>query len=323
MNYAAMSETILQGVISLAYGKFYTILTEDGKEFQSVLRGKTRLDNQWQKFSNPVAVGDDVVFDIQHDDCATIEEINPRKNIFSRKDKKDRGKDRKQDIIATNLDVIMVMQSFYDPHLNLRFVDRIAVRAVKEKIPLILCINKLDLAGDDYCEHVKSYYRGADIEIFFASGQSGEGIDPIRKRVIGKRVILVGYSGVGKTTILNRLYPGINLRTSEVSASTGKGRHTTTNVMLKRLSDGTELIDTPGMREFGLMDMDPYMISKYFYEFGSLDSECSFRPCSHDHEPGCAIKKAVDDDQISEERYISYINILNSVKEYNTRIYSK
>jgi ribosome biogenesis GTPase len=317
-----MSYSVL-GTISHVFGRFYSVIKDDGSQIQCVLRGKTRLDGKWKLYSNPVAVGDIVRIDVASDESGTIEEIIPRRNAFTRKDKKDKGKDRRQDLIAANIDLIVVIQSFYDPHLNPRFVDRIAVRAGKERIPIVLCVNKLDLAGDDFCEYIHSYYRNAPIEVFFTSADTGKGIEELSALIKGKRSILIGYSGVGKTTLLNKLYPGINLRTSDVSVSTGKGRHTTTNVMMKRLPDGTEIIDTPGVREFGLMDIEPNELSDYFYEFPEYNRKCTYSPCSHDHEPGCSVKKAVEDGKISEERYISYLNILESIREYNSRVFSK
>jgi ribosome biogenesis GTPase len=310
-----------RGIVSLVFGRFYNVMSDDS-EYQCVLRGRLKLDERWKSYSNPAAVGDEVEITVAPDKSGVIENILPRKNAFTRKDKKDKGKERKQDIIAANLDCIVVMQSFYDPHLNLRFVDRIAVRAGKENIPLILCINKLDLAGDEYCDYVKRYYENADIDIVFASGEQKKGVKELREKILGKRSILVGYSGVGKTTMVNAIYPGALLKTAEVSESTGKGKHTTTNVVLKRMSDGTEIIDTPGVREFGLMDIEPHMIGKYFYEFGTYAPDCTYKPCTHDHEPGCAVIRAVEEGLIHEDRHISYLNILNSVKEYNSRIYS-
>jgi ribosome biogenesis GTPase / thiamine phosphate phosphatase len=315
-----MSHSLIEGTISLVYGRFYNVLADD-KVYQCVLRGKTRLDERWFQFSNPVAVGDKVIIAPSGDGGGTIEEILDRRNAFTRKDKKDKGSDRKQDIIAANLDLIVVIQSFYDPHLNLRFVDRIAVRAGKEDIPMVLCINKQDLAADDYFDYVKRYYENAPIETLFTSGSDGHGIDALSARIKGQRSILVGYSGVGKTTLLNKIFPGINMKTNEISARTGKGRHTTTNVTMKTLPDGTEIIDTPGVREFGLMDIEPNMIGNYFYEFGEYSGKCGFNPCTHDHEPNCAIKEMVDRGVIYEERYISYLNILYSVRDYNSRIY--
>jgi ribosome biogenesis GTPase / thiamine phosphate phosphatase len=311
----------IEGIVSLVFGRFYNVMTAE-REYQCVLRGKIKLDERWKGFTNPTAVGDRVMFTPAADGSGVIEDILDRTNAFTRKDKKDKGRDRKQDLIAANLDCIVVMQSFYDPHLNLRFVDRIAVRAVKENVPLVLCVNKLDLAGKDYCDYIERYYKNAPIEIFFASGSEHKGIEEIGRRIRGIRSILVGYSGVGKTTMLNELFPGILLKTAEVSESTGKGKHTTTNVMLKRMPDGTELIDTPGVREFGLMDIEPHMIGRYFYEFDSYSPECTYKPCTHDHEPGCAVTAAVEEGLINEDRYISYLNILHSVADYNSRIYS-
>ncbi|MGL4370752.1 MAG: ribosome small subunit-dependent GTPase A [Spirochaetota bacterium] len=308
------------GIIFSVYGRYYTVRYEQ-KDYICVLRGKLRLSEKWSGYSNPAAVGDIVEFIPAADLSGTITAVCDRRNVFSRKDKKDRGKNRQQDIIAANIDMILIMQSFYDPHLNLRFVDRIAVRGAYEKIPAMLCVNKLDLAVEDYFEYIKDYYEGTDLEYCYVSARSGEGLAALKKRVQGQRVLIVGYSGVGKSSLLSALYPEFTIATSAVSESTGKGRHTTTNVRMFRCNDGTELIDTPGVREFGLMDIEPHMIGRYFYEFRELSRGCSFAQCTHDHEPGCEIKRCVDEGIIAEGRYISYMNILASVKEYYDRIY--
>ena len=315
-----MEEQTVQGIIIRVFGRFYTVLY-NGREYICVLRGKMRLSDRWSGYSNPAAVGDDVEFIPCEDGSGTIAAVINRRNAFTRKDKKDRGNNRQQDLIAANLDMILVVQSFYDPHLNLRFVDRLAVRGYFEKIPVMLCVNKLDLAVKEYFEYIDEYYEGTDLEYMYASARTGEGIDELRGALKGNRVVVAGYSGVGKSSLLNALYPGIGLATSEVSESTGKGRHTTTNVRMVGFDDGTELIDTPGVREFGLMDIEPHMLGRYFYEFGTLGEHCSFKQCTHDHEPGCEVKRLVDEGVIAEGRYISYINILSSIREYKERIY--
>lgn len=316
------AEPLTKGIVSHGYGRFYTVLGNDGSEYSCVLRGKHRIDPVWKKYSNPVAVGDNVEISIA-DGQFTIDEIIARRNIFSRKDKKDKGKDRKEDIIAANIDVVVVVQSFYDPSLNLRFADRISVRASFMGMECVLCVNKSDLSSKDYISYIEKYYKNTGFRIFYMSGKTGEGIADFGNYIKQKRMLLIGYSGVGKSTIMNNLFPGLDLHTTEVSEKTGKGRHTTTNVMLKRMEDGTEIIDTPGMREFGIMDMSPYDIGDTFYEFRKFRGECQFHPCTHDHEPGCAIKKMVESEEISEDRYVSYLNILYSVKEYNSKVYSK
>ena len=313
------NQTVL-GVVSQGFGRFYTVVFE-GRNYNSVLRGKLRVNGTWKGYSNHVAVGDIVAFVPCDDGSGTIIDVIERKNAFTRKDKKDRGDGRRQDIIAANIDLILVVQSFYDPHLNLRFVDRIAVRGAVENIPTVLCVNKLDLSTEEYLTYVHEYYEGSGMEILFTSTVTAQGIKELKTRLAGNRAIVVGYSGVGKSSLLNALYPDVVVATSPVSEKTGKGCHTTTNVRLVQYPDGTELIDTPGVREFGLMDLEPHMFGKYFHEFGELGTKCRFSPCTHDHEPGCEVKRLVDEGVISEGRYVSYINILTSIKEYRDRIY--
>jgi len=315
-----METETVQGVVTSVFGRFYTVRYNE-REYNCVLRGKLRLTDRESGFSNPAAVGDNVDFIPADNGTGTIRDVVARRNAFTRKDKKDKGSQRRQDIIAANIDLILAVQSFYDPNLNLRFVDRIAVRGSFENIPTVLCVNKFDLCVEGYPEYINEYYEGSGMEIFLTSVKEGIGIDELRTRLSGKRVIVVGYSGVGKSSLLNTLYPGLVLATSPVSESTGKGRHTTTNVRMVRYDDGTELIDTPGVREFGLMDIQPHILGRYFHEFGEIGRKCLFSPCSHDHEPNCEVKRLVDEGIISEGRYISYINILTTVKEYTSRIY--
>lgn len=299
------------GVVVKVFGLHYRV--EYGKGFVNcVLRGRMRRNRDLESFSAPVAVGDRVKIELLDDSTGAISEVMPRKNVFSRKEK---GRHSREDVIAANLDLIVVLQSFRKPRLNLRFVDRLYVRARRNNIAVLLCVNKLDLADDEMMRYIESYYASAKLEICLVSALNGQGIDELKRR-LGKAVsLLVGHSGVGKTSILKTMYPDLDLRVAEVSESTGKGRHTTTNVEMIPLGDGTFIIDTPGLREFGLMDFEPHTIGNYFYEFERYTRSCSFQPCTHDHEPGCAIKKKVGAGRIHEDRYGSYLNLLYSVKE--------
>lgn len=306
-----------EGTIVKIYGLFY-IVERDGKRIHSFLRGKHRKNRDMRAYSNPFAVGDHVLFEMNADGTGSITEILPRKNTFSRKDK---GKNKKEDIIASNLDLIVVIQSFHMPDLNLRFVDRLAVRGAKEGIPVLLCVNKLDLAPEGMKEYVLAYYAKAGVEIRMVSALTGEGMEEFRGCLRGNLSIFVGQSGVGKTSILNALCPGLNLRTSEISASTGKGRHATTNVEMIDLPGGGGIIDTPGMREFGLMDIEPHALGRYFPEFRRYLSRCAYNPCTHDHEPDCGVKRAVEKGRIFEDRYVSYLYLLASQREYYDRLY--
>ncbi len=298
----------MTGVITAVFGRFYTV-TYDGGEVNSVLRGRMKTSSS--VFSNPAAVGDIVEFSVNKEGLGVIESVCDRKNTFTRKD----GVRSREDIIACNLDQVIAVQAFTNPRLNLRFVDRIIVRSKKGGIPVLLCVNKSDLMERGEPAYIRSYYKGTDISIKIVSAHTGKGIADFKKEVSGKRSLLIGYSGVGKSSLFNRLFPGIDLKTSEVSESSGKGRHTTTNVSMIRLDDSTELIDTPGVREFGLVDIAPDDLGNYFKDFSEAALNCRFRPCTHDHEPGCEVKRLVEDGAIHYDRYVSYLNILYSIRE--------
>ncbi|MCU0821772.1 MAG: ribosome small subunit-dependent GTPase A [Spirochaetes bacterium] len=307
----------VQGVVVKIFGLYYTVQYGDNR-INCVLKGKIRQNKELMQYSNPIAVGDAVSFELSDDGSAVIDEVLTRRNIFSRKEK---GKNKKEDIIATNLDLVVVIQSCGEPRINLRFVDRLSVRASRDRIPVLLCVNKTDIGDKDLIRHIKNYYSGTDVEIRFVSALKGDGMKGLKDFISGKLSLFVGNSGVGKSTILNFLSPGLNLRVSEVSQSTNKGKHTTSNVEMIKISDGTLIIDTPGVREFGLMDIEPHMLDRYFYEFNKYLSGCGFKQCTHDHEPDCAIKRNVENGKIFEERYVSYLNILDSLKEYYDRKY--
>jgi ribosome biogenesis GTPase len=311
-----MSE-LLEGVVVKVYGLYYTVSVQSEK-YNCMLRGKTRRDKKWINYTNPLAVGDNVLISINDDQTGNIEKILDRDNLFSRKDK---GRNKKEDIIAANLDQIVVIQSFVDPMINLRFVDRIAVRGKFSQIPTICCVNKIDLASQEHVDYLYDYYRNAPIDVIMVSAKEKLGLNELKEKLKNQRSIFAGYSGVGKSTILNTLYSGLNLQTSNISEKTGKGKHTTTNVELVSVGDNTELVDTPGVREFGLMDIEPHMLGRYFYEFNKYIDGCSFSTCTHDHEPKCEVKRRVDCGDIYEGRYISYLNILYSIKEYYDNIY--
>jgi ribosome biogenesis GTPase len=306
-----------KGIVVKIFGLYYAVQFEN-ERINCVLRGKIRQDKELMKYSNPVAVGDIVRCELDSDGGGVIDEVVARRNFFSRKEN---GKNKKEDIIASNLDLIVVVQSFKNPRINLRFVDRLSVRASKEGVPVLLCVNKRDLADKDLTRYVKNYYSGSEIEICLISALTGEGMKSFRDFLSGRVSLFIGNSGVGKSTILNQICPGLNLRVSEVSQSTNKGKHTTSNVEMVNISEGTFIIDTPGVREFGLMDIEPHMLGRCFYEFNQYIIKCGFKQCTHDHEPDCEVKRNVENGKIFEERYISYLNILDSLKEYYKTMY--
>lgn len=305
------------GIVSKVYGLYYTVRYND-EYINCVLRGKIRQNEERKIYSDPVAVGDNVVFSVNDDGTGAINTILKRKNIFSRKEK---GKNKREDIIACNLDSVIIIQSFLAPSLNLRFVDRLLVRCEKEKIPALLCINKLDLAEKEIIKYINNYYSRAKINLCMTSTFTGAGIEELKIYLSGKTSLFIGNSGVGKTSILNYINPELNLRVSEVSKSTNKGRHTTANVEMINMNDNITIIDSPGVREFGLMDIEPHMLGFYFNEFNVYLDRCQFKPCTHDHEPDCEVKRQVDSGKIFTDRYQSYLNILYSLKEYYERQY--
>lgn len=307
----------MTGTVVKAFGLYYDVASE-GRIVRCTLRGKLRKTKEVVRYSNPIAVGDNVVLEIDKEGMGAISEILGRKNMFSRKDK---GRNKKEDIIAANLDLIVIIQSFYQPRLNLRFVDRLVVRGRKDRIPALLCLNKLDLAEKDDVDFVKDYYAKSGIDLVFTSAVTGEGLDLMKSAILDKTSILAGYSGAGKSSILNKIFPHLNLRVADVSDKTGKGRHTTTNVEMIVLEGDIKIIDTPGMREFGLMDIEPHDLGNYFNEFLKYRAKCGFNPCTHDHEPDCEVRRQVEKGRINGERYVSYLNMLESLKEYYERMY--
>jgi ribosome biogenesis GTPase / thiamine phosphate phosphatase len=305
------------GTVTKVFGLYYTV--KHNNIFNNcVLRGKIRQSKELKIYSDPVAVGDNVIFELNDDGNGVINEILKRKNLFSRKEK---GKNKKEDIIACNLDQVVIIQSFKNPKLNLRFIDRLIVRCEKEKISVLVCINKLDIAEKNSIKYIENYYSGANINLIMTSAANGKKINELKEFLRNKVSLFIGTSGVGKTSILNYIAPGLNRTTSEVSQSTNKGRHTTANVEMIDLPGSITIIDSPGVREFGLTDIEPHMLGFYFNEFNPYLAKCNFNPCTHDHEPDCEVKRQVENGAISGDRYISYINILNSLREYYERKY--
>jgi ribosome biogenesis GTPase len=306
----------MRGIIVKVMGRYYTVRAEE-RNVTSVLRGKIRQDESMKRFSEPAAVGDGVEISIDSNESGLIEKVYERRNVFTRKDK---GR-KKEDLIAANIGQIVIVLSFYKPAYNLRFSDRICVRAVKENIPILLCVNKSDLSQKSEIKYIKDYYKNSGLDIIFTSAKTGDGIDKLYKKLKGKVSLFTGSSGAGKSSLLNCICPDIDLKIAEISESTGKGKHTTTNVQMIRSDSDTWLVDTPGMREFGLMDITPDELADFFPDFKILSKNCRFSPCTHDHEPGCEVKNNVDSGNILNDRYISYLNILQNIRDSYSKMY--
>lgn len=292
-------------------------------QIRCVLRGKFKKDFSLKKdklFQTDIAVvGDKVRFDFNDDGTGFIYEILPRENYLSRKAPRIRGAsyrgERLEQIIAANLDQVFIVTSISEPEFNNRTVDRFLVACESSRLNVNIIINKIDLDEND--SHKKWYelYSSIGYNVLLTSTKTELGINNLKSILPNKKNLFWGQSGVGKSSILNKIYPHLNLKVGEISNYTSKGTHTTVTSSMFFVGDNTYLIDTPGVRE-----IDPYGIKKedlghYFVEFSEFINECKFNTCTHKHEPGCAVVKAVKQGKISEERYDSYLRMLETVEE--------
>lgn len=290
--------------------------------FPAVLRGRTRLGAG--SSTNPVAVGDKVCYELpeggipDEGNPALISKILPRTNYVIRRST---NLSRQSHVIAANLDRAVLAVSLYFPAIKLPFLDRILVTCEVYKIPVVIVLNKMDLYAEEDPEGVENFlsiYRGAGYRVITTSTVSGEGLEEL-KEVCREGVSLIsGESGVGKSSLIKALDPSLNPKTGSISESHLQGRHTTSLYEMYPLHGGREgfIIDTPGLRGFGLVDLEKAEISKYFPEMLRVADNCRFIPCTHTHEPGCAVKKALEDGSISPERYNSYLGMLEEDKKF-------
>lgn len=276
--------------------------------FPAVLRGKVRL--QKSSATNPVAVGDQVRYiPAAEGEPAIITEILPRRNYVIRKST---NLSRQAHIIAANLDQAVIAVSLYFPEIKLPFLDRILLTCEVYKIPALIALNKVDLYRDEAPEAVDEFrriYEGAGYRVIETSCKTGEGIDELRKACSGKLSLFSGESGVGKSSLIKAIDPSLAPKIGQISLAHLQGKHTTSLYEMYKAADGY-LIDSPGLRGFGLVDLEKEEIAKYFPEMLRVADECRFVPCTHTHEPGCAVKAAVEAGTISAERYNSYLGML-------------
>jgi len=241
-----------------------------------------------------------------------IEEVGPRNSMFFRPAK---GSDVKKQVIAANIDQLAIVASVKHPDLKPGLIDRFLIAAETGKLTPLVIINKIDLGQIPLLENMKKAYRELDIPVYFTSAIKGSGIDQLRERLTDKKTIFAGHSGVGKSTILNCLLPGVDLRVKKVSDYSNRGVHTTSLVELFPLPDGGYVVDSPGLKVMGLWDVEKEHLEDYFPEFKGLIESCRFVGCSHTHEPDCAVKEAVKSGQIAEFRYRSYEAIYISLEK--------
>ena len=310
-------ETHRGGLVVRSTGSWYTVLGDDGERVQCRMRGRFRLAAVEIDETNPLAVGDRVAFEMQDDETGFIVDIEPRRSQFSRRASGHRA--LREHVLVANVDRAWCVQATFQPKLNPGFVDRYLVAAEANHVDAGLVLNKADLLdGSPRAQEALSFwaelYRGLGYPVLFTSAETGEGVGAFARELAGRISMVAGPSGVGKSSLLNAVDPSLDLRVSEVSEKTNKGRHTTTFATLLRVGDGW-VADTPGIREFGIWGIAPEELAGYFVEFRAHLDGCRFPDCTHDHEPGCAVQAAVDDEAITPERYASYLTILEDVRQ--------
>jgi ribosome biogenesis GTPase len=298
-------------------GSWYVTKTDEGKVINSRIKGVFKIDGITS--TNPVAVGDIVDIEPENDadDTAMIIEIHPRKNYITRQSPSHR---MQHHIIAANIDQSLMFATLREPRTSQGFIDRFLITCEAYHVPAIVVFNKTDIYRKkefDKLSELEHVYTSVGYKVFQISVEKNEGIDDLKGQLEGKVTLMSGHSGVGKSSFLNKVFPQLQLKTQDVSGWSGKGMHTTTFAEMFDLPSGGKIIDTPGMREFGIVDISKQELSHYFPEMRALLNECQFNNCLHTNEPGCAIKKAVEDGRIHFDRYASYWNILESLdKKY-------
>jgi len=306
----------MRGLVTKSTGSWYVVLTEDGERVECRIKGKFRTKGI--KTTNPVAVGDWVHIEMEPDQhTGIITVLEPRKNYIIRKSV---NLSKQTQIIGANLDQAILVVTLASPPTSLGFIDRFLVTAEAYGIPAILVFNKLDLFSEEglaILQDYKGIYENIGYACYEVSAQEGTNIATVQALLKDKVTLVSGHSGVGKSTLINALEPSVVLKTGEISEWSDKGKHTTTFAEMIDLSFGGKLIDTPGIRELGVVDIEKAELSHFFPEMRSRMNTCRFNNCIHINEPGCTVRDAVEDGTIEYSRYESYLSIYNNQDSRN------
>ena len=298
----------MKGLVVKNTGSWYTVRTDDGQLIESKIKGNFRLKGI--RSTNPVAVGDRVELIVNQEGTAFITAIDDRRNYIIRKSQ---NLSKQSHIIAANVDQAFLIVTINYPQTSTTFIDRFLASAEAYRVPVILVFNKTDLLDEDerrYQQMMMTLYENIGYQCVAISAEKGTGVEVLESLLQGKTTVLSGNSGVGKSTLINRLVPGASLRTAEISDAHNTGQHTTTFSEMIELPGGGYLIDTPGIKGFGTFDMEPEELTSYFKEIFRFSKDCRFSNCTHTHEPGCAVLQALKNHYIAQSRYQSYLSMM-------------
>jgi len=307
----------MTGIVYKSTGSWYTVKTSNGKTYECRMKGRFRLDGI--KSTNPISVGDYVDFKLEtknHQETGVIHSIHERQNYIVRKSV---NLSKQTHIIASNIDQVFLLVTINNPPTFTSFIDRFLVSSEAYSVKTILLFNKIDAYEEDTLLEVKylaALYRNIGYECIGISAKTGKNIDKVKQLMEGKVSMFTGHSGVGKSTLVNAIEPGLSLKTKEISSQHMQGQHTTTFAEMFDLDFDAKIIDTPGIKGFGVVDMEKEEVGDYFPEFFKLKQDCKFNNCLHLKEPKCAVKQALDNDELAYSRYKSYLQILEGEDEH-------
>jgi ribosome biogenesis GTPase len=307
-------------LIIKAQSGFFTVRADEG-DYVAIIPGRLK---QERRETDIAAAGDRVTIMVEDEDTAVIQSVAPRKSTLARARPSARGRhllsDREQVLVA-NPDQLVFVFATKKPKTNIRKLDRFLVVAERNRLPAVICVNKIDLTGLEKAKEMFDHYGEIGYRVIYTSAKSGHGVADLRACLQGKLSVLAGSSGVGKTSLLNAMQPGLGLQVKQVSEATGKGLHTTRHTELFPLAGGGYVADTPGIRGLALFDVEPQELDAYFREIAPLVAECQFSDCTHVHEPGCAVREAVEAGEIHPDRYESYLRLREEHEKLDRAMY--